>query len=163
MRSFIHGSLPAGRKTKIVRMQADVVAMVATKITAMVKRSYLEEGHVASVVDYFPVQKGDSDIRVVFDGSSCGLNKALWAPNFYLPSAGAAVMLLTFSTWMADMDFGEMFHNFPMEDRLRKCSGVEFETKEKTRMLLRWSRMFMGMKPSPYGAVRFYYWGEEVA
>ena len=50
-----------------------------------------------------------------------------------------------------------------MEDRLRKCSGVEFETKSKARKLLRWSRLFMGMKPSPYGAVRYFYWGEEVA
>ena len=124
---------------------------------------YLEEGHVTNSVDYFPVPKGEDDIRVVFDGSSCGLNKALWAPNFYLPSASLAVMLLSFSTWMSDMDFGEMFHNFPMEDRLRKCSGVEFENKRKEIKLLRWSRLFMGMRPSPYGAVRFYYWGEEVA
>jgi hypothetical protein len=32
---------------------------------------------------------------------------------------------------MADMDFGEMFHNFPMEERMRRCSGVEVEVQEK--------------------------------
>ena len=145
-------------------MKPDVVVMVANKIEGMTQKTYLEEGHVTNVVDYFPVPKGDSDIlRVVFDGSSCGLKKALWAPNFYLPSATAAGSLLSFSTWMSDMDFGEMFHNFPMEDRLRKCSGVEFETKSRQIKLLRWSRLFMGMRPSPFGAVRYYYWGEEVA
>ena len=163
MRSFVHQTLPSGRKAKRVKMNPEVLAMVANKLEGMTKRSYLEEGHVTSVVDYFPVAKGDADIRVVFDGSSCGLNSALWAPNFYLPSASAAVMLMSFSTWMSDMDFGEMFHNFPMEDRLRKCSGVEFKTETNKTKILRWSRLFMGMKPSPYGAVRYYYWGEEVA
>ena len=163
MRSFIHKGLPSGRKAKRIKMKPEVVEMVATKLEGMTKRCYLEEGHVTNVVDYFPVPKGDDDIRVVFDGSSCGLNEALWSSNFYLPAASAAVMLLSFSTWMADMDFGEMFHNFPMEERLRKCAGVEFETKNKSIRLLRWSRLFMGMRPSPFGAVRYYYWGEEVA
>ena len=102
MRSFVHQALPCGRKsTKRVKMKPEVRAMVlAEKIEGMMKRMYLEEGHVTNSVDYFPVPKGEDDIRVVFDGSSCGLNKALWAPNFYLPSASSAVMLLSFSTWM---------------------------------------------------------------
>ena len=29
--------------------------------------------------------------------------------------------------------------------------------------ILRWTRLFMGMRPSPYNAVRYYYWGEEFA
>ena len=61
------------------------------------------------------------------------------------------------------MDFGEMFHNFPNEDRLRKCSGVEVEVDGKIPKLLRWTRMYMGLRPSPYCAVRYYYWGEEFA
>ena len=90
---------------------------VAGKLEGMANRRYLEVGHVSSSLDFFAVPKGDSDIRVVFDGSSCGLNLALWASNFFLPPlASSAVMLLSFNTWMADMDFGEMFHNFPMED-----------------------------------------------
>ena len=28
---------------------------------------------------------------------------------------------------------------------------------------MRWARLFMGMKPSPYNAVRHYYWAEEFA
>ena len=66
------------------------MAMVASNIEGMATKLYVEEGHVTNVVDYFSVPKGDDDIRVVFDGSSCGLNKALWAPNFYLPSASAS-------------------------------------------------------------------------
>ncbi|KAI2504189.1 hypothetical protein MHU86_10303 [Fragilaria crotonensis] len=82
-------------------------------------------------------------------------------------SSSSAAMLLTFQTWMSDMDFGEMFHNFPMEEKLRRCSGVEVETKScggsRAVSMLRWTRLFMGMRPSPYNAVRYYYWGEEFA
>ena len=73
---------------------------------------------------------------------------------------------------MADADFGEMFHNFPMPERLRKYSGVEvgpvlpfMQTHLKGHRpghcLLRWSRQIMGMRPSPYLAVRYYFWGDE--
>ena len=58
MRSFIHKALPVGRKAKRVRMKPDVVVMVANKIEGMTQKTYLEEGHVTNVVDYFPVQRG---------------------------------------------------------------------------------------------------------
>jgi hypothetical protein len=73
---------------------------------------------------------------------------------------------------MADADFGEMFHNFPMPDRIRKYSGVDvspvvhkleasLKAEKQGTCLVRWSRLFMGMRPSPYNAVRYYYWGED--
>ena len=78
---------------------------------------------------------------------------------------------------MADVDFGEFFHNFFADERIRKHSGVNTtplgasfghlgDTRGQPAFKfegLRWSRLFMGMKPSPYNAVRFYYWGEEFA
>ncbi|KAI2495940.1 hypothetical protein MHU86_18550 [Fragilaria crotonensis] len=169
MRSYILSSLPVGRKRlKKMKLSQNVRALVEDKIEGMKRRYYLESvGHVSNSLDYFAVPKGDEDIRVVFDGTSCGLNDTLWAPNFFLPSASSAAMLLTFQTWMSDMDFGEMFHNFPMEEKLRRCSGVEVETKScggsRAVSMLRWTRLFMGMRPSPYNAVRYYYWGEEFA
>ena len=39
---------------------------------------------------------------------------------------------------------------------------VKAETGEGATKL-RWTRLFMGMRPSPYNAVRQYYWGEEFA
>jgi hypothetical protein len=154
-------------------MDSGVQLLVAGKLDGMVKRDYLEKGYVSNSVHFFAVPKGDSDIRVVFDGTSSGLNETLWAPNFFLPSAKSAAMCLTFETWMADMDFGEMFHNFHMDPRIRPCSGVELgqvasqmttvESVNSKPSLLRWTRLFMGMRPSPYNAVRHYYWGEEFA
>ncbi|KAI2498994.1 hypothetical protein MHU86_15498 [Fragilaria crotonensis] len=169
MRMYVRTPLPVNRnRMKKVTLSSEIKALVAEKIEGMGKRFYLEaSGHVSNSLNYFAVPKGETDIRVVFDGTACGLNDTLWAPNFFLPSATSAAMLLTFGTWMADMDFGEMFHNFPMEERMRKHAGVKFETKTsgggRVTKMLRWTRLFMGMRPSPYNAIRYYYWGEEFA
>ena len=180
---FVAAKLPMQRKKKAVRLAPGLQALVAAKLDVMTTRDYLETGHVSNTVHYFAVPKGDSDIRVVFDGTSSGLNETLWAPNFFLPSARSASLCMSFDTWMADMDFGEMFHNFQMDPKIRPFSGVELgpiacllpslsaEHAAKIRpkpsantvrpTKLRWTRLFMGMRPSPYLAIRHYYWGEE--
>ena len=130
-----------------------------------------------SFLHFFAVPKGDSDVRVVFDGTSCGLNDALWSPNFFLPTSRNASELLSFDSWMADADFSEFFHNFFADEKIRGYSGVDtsclspflpkFPQRHSPASLklsnLRWNRLFMGMKPSPYNAVRSYYWAEEFA
>jgi hypothetical protein len=42
----------------------------------------VERDFIRSLMDCFVVQK-DSNIRLVYNGTSCGLNDALWAPNFF--------------------------------------------------------------------------------
>ena len=42
------------------------------------------EDFIRSLFDYFGVEK-PGDIRMVYNGTSCGLNKAVWAPNFGCP------------------------------------------------------------------------------
>lgn len=164
MEIFIQSPLPRGRQPKRVHQEATQRQQVSEKIEGMLKRSYLETGFVSSTLHFFPVPKGDTDIRVVFDGTLSGLNETLWAPNFYLPTAKAAALHISYSSWMSDMDCGEMFHNFFMDKRVRKCAGLQLDNnKSKKSSYLRWSRVFMGMRPSPYIAVRHYYWAEEFA
>ena len=63
-----------------------------------------------------------------------------------------------------------------MDPRVRKHAGVEIKpiqqhlpchimesSFKKGASFVRWNRLFMGMRPSPYNAVRHYYWGEEFA
>ena len=48
------------------------------------KRGYLTlvpQNEFLNYIGYFPVPKGSSDIRVVFNGTSCGLNSLLFASN----------------------------------------------------------------------------------
>ena len=165
----VSAQLPKQRRQKPVRLNHEQRVMVAGKMDHMVRRDYLESGYVSNTVHFFAVPKGDLDIRVVFDGTSSGLNESLWAPNFFLPSARSASMCLSFQTWMADMDFGDFFHNFPMDRRIRPYSGVDLgpiaslvgsldsndlRPGATKPTVLRWTRLFMGMRPSPYLAIR---------
>ena len=76
-------------------------------------------------MDFFEVDK-DSDIRLVYNGTSCGLNDALWAPNFWLPTPATAARTLSYGYYMVDINLGEMFLNFPLHKALQRFSGVEF-------------------------------------
>jgi hypothetical protein len=74
---------------------------------------------------------------------------------------------------MVDIDLGEMFLNFPLHESLQKFSGVNFSHYSTSlrdplkspcqKDLVHWTRCWMGLKPSPFMAVRFYYWAEEFA
>jgi hypothetical protein len=74
---------------------------------------------------------------------------------------------------MVDIDLGEMFLNFPLHESLQKFSGVDFSHYTTgLRELLKtlggedWvhrTRCWMDLKPSPFVAIRFYYWAEEFA
>jgi hypothetical protein len=76
-------------------------------------------------MDFFEVDK-DSDIRLVYNGTSCGLNDALWAPNFWLLTPSTAAHTLRYVYYMVDIDLGKMVLNFPLHSVLQKFSGVDF-------------------------------------
>jgi hypothetical protein len=113
----------------------------------------------------------------VYNGASCGINEALWAPNVWLPTANSALRLLGFSYFSVDIDLGNFFLNFPFPEILRQYSRIDLmpfrELLEGLGCKLprdtgglakvRWERCWMGCKPSPYYAVRFYYWAEDFA
>jgi hypothetical protein len=115
---------------------------------------------------------------MVYNGTSCGLNSSLWAPNFWLPNANSALRLLDHHYYSVDLDLGEMFLNFPAHPSFARVSGVNLtffrnepallktapevgSVKKQDRVLFQWNRMWMGSKPCPYWAVRFYYLAEE--
>jgi hypothetical protein len=123
MEVFVRGTLPSklsrGRGTR-----KDKVPAVGKKLNKVYEREYVRVGPVESTIDYFDVEKG-SDIRVVYNGTSCGLNDALFAPSFWLPTATTASRPLMYYTWMTDGDMGEMFLNFPMDKSIRSRSGID--------------------------------------
>ena len=129
MKVFVQSSLPARsqRDVKRPRFDSNTRRMVSAKVETMVAKSYLEVGLVRTSLHYFAVPKGENDIRVVFDGTSCGLNEALWSPNFFPSTSRNAAELPSFDSWMADADFGEFFHNFfrGREDSQKHGRGSE--------------------------------------
>jgi hypothetical protein len=76
---------------------------------------------------------------------------------------------------MVDIDLGEMFLNFPLPSLLQRFSGVDLryyadaidetmsQAASKGNHRVHWTRCWMGLKPSPFMAVRFYYLAEEFA
>jgi hypothetical protein len=154
--------------------------LIAEKLQKILDRGYVvfpvDSTFIKSLMDFFDVEKG-SDIRMVYNGTSCGLNEVLWAPNFWLPYPATAARLLSYGYYMVDIDLGEMFLNFPLPDLLKRYSGVDFapyakdlsEPGEPNKSLVcgkpwvHWVRCWMGLRPSPFMAVRFYYLAEEFA
>ena len=49
--------------------------------------TFLDPSTIIILIHFFPVKKGDDDIRFVFNGSSYDLNEVLRASSFWLPSS----------------------------------------------------------------------------
>jgi hypothetical protein len=154
--------------------------MILDKIKKVLQRGYVvipdAMNYIKSLIDFFEVPK-NNDIRLVYNGTSCGLNEVLYAPNFWLPTPASAARVLGSGYYMVDIDLGEMFLNFPLPFVLQRCSGIDVSTfkqeinededltsfpdDDKSRAWANWNRCWMGLKPSPYMAIRFYYITEE--
>jgi hypothetical protein len=141
------------------------------KIGKVLNRRYVSSGFVSSLTGFFAVPKGTEDIRVVYDATKSGLNDAIWAPNFFLPTIDSVVNQASEETVFGDIDIGEMFLNYFLDSRLRARAGVDvtelapdwnIKLKEGQRWILRWERSLMGVKSSPYNCVRIYLLGEEI-
>jgi len=169
MTIFVQSTLPTQMR-RPRRPPPDKAKLIGPKVDKVRNRTYILPGDVENVTDFFDVPKGEHDIRVVYNGTASGLNEALWAPGFYLPNADAASRLLMYYSFTMDADLGEMFLNFPMDPAIRPFAGVDLSGisqhltnpgPQGRRVLERWERLFMGMKSSPYNAVRYFYWAEE--
>jgi hypothetical protein len=119
---------------------------VLDKLKVIQDRGYVGEGHVESLIWFFAVAKGLSDIRMVYDGTRSGLNAVLWAPWFPLPT-----------------DIGECFHNWMLVERVWKWCGIDLTSTlgSSERVWRRWNRCAMGLCPSPYVSVRGVLWLKE--
>jgi hypothetical protein len=154
--------------------------LLTPKFLKILNRGYvvlpLTSESIKSLVAYFYVPKA-KDIRPVYNGKECKINDALWAPNFWLPVGRSALRVLDFGYFSVDIDLGEFFLNFPFPELLRQYSGIDLTPfaelladlgfklirDEDGTYKVRWERCWMGCKPSPFFAIRFYYWAEEFA
>jgi hypothetical protein len=76
-----------------------------------------------SLTAFFEVEKGDDDIRLVYDGLVSGLNMSIWVPRFFLPTIWTHLCAVDEDTFMADVDIGEMFLNFVLHRQLQVLAG----------------------------------------
>lgn len=95
------------------------------KLEKVRRLGYIVTGVVKSLTSYFAVPKGESDIRMVYDGTKSGLNGSIWAPWFALPTIETHLRFVGPDSFMGDMDIGDMFHNFMLHEDLRQVAGID--------------------------------------
>lgn len=78
-----------------------------------------------SLISFFAVPKGEEDIRMVYNATKCGLNEVIWSPNFFLPTVATVVQSATPDTFFGDIDLGEMFLNYFLDEDLKSSTGVD--------------------------------------
>ena len=155
------------KNTKRQRMPRDlgIFELMVEKIVKVQRRNYIGKwGNIVNLSHYFPVPKGENDIRMVYDLTASGLNAALWAPRFWMPTMTNVVDCAVHTSWFGDVDAGEMFLNFPLDLRMRKYCGVDISwmRKDGSQLWECWHRMAMGMKPSPWVTIRLLSWMMEI-
>ena len=122
---FAVGTMPVfKRKQGKAKCEEDRLKMKA-KVDKVWKRKYIECGTVLSLTHMLYVPKGKQDIRMVYNGTSCGLNDVLWAPHFGLPIVQHTLRSLLTGYHQCDMDVGEIFLNYWLNPELRPYAGVD--------------------------------------
>ena len=139
------------------------------KLRKVREREYIKPGLVKSLTGFFAVPKAGSDIRIVYDATQCGLNDALWSPNFFMPTVDSILRNASSTTWFGDIDLGEMFLNYTLDLKLQPYAGIDVTELDKTvtglgrpRVFERWTRTLMGFSPSPYICTQSFAWSEEI-
>ena len=115
---------------------------------------------------------------MVYDATKCGLNAALWTPNFFLLTIDSILGNADDETWFGGVDLGEMFLNYWLDKELRPYAGVDvtllgervvladgsvqFKDSESNKKLWeRWERTLMGFQSSPYLCTQAFGWSED--
>jgi hypothetical protein len=98
---------------------------VVEKLLVARDKGHISMGTVKLLIFFFDVPKGVNDIRMVYDGTKSGLNAALWAPWFPLPTVDSLLQSVGPGTYMSDNDVGEMFLNFVLHASIQEQCGVD--------------------------------------
>jgi hypothetical protein len=162
IRLWCHGPLPQWKVPQRNEPDPQLRERMRLKLLKVRLLRYILPGFVTALTSYFAVPKGESNIRMVYDGTKKGLNACLWAPWFPLPTIEMHLQSVIPGTYMGDIDIGDMFLNFMLHSSIRPAAGVdltpffpeELTDSDQRYLWEMWGRCAMGFKPSPYQAVQ---------
>ncbi|KAL7576485.1 hypothetical protein ACA910_017989 [Epithemia clementina (nom. ined.)] len=80
--------------------------LIREKIDDVQAKRYVVPKLCLATMNYFSVPKGDSDVRMVYNGTKSGLNESLYAPWFPLPDSEGLTRTLESNYWCVDNDYG---------------------------------------------------------
>ncbi len=113
------------------------------------------------------MDKGETDIRMVYNSTSCGLNAYLYAPHYGLLTVKHMLRSLREGYYQCDLDVGKQFLNYKLHRHLQLLSGVDVR---KVRSIdpsdalweatqpgnwERWEQNWMGLRDSPYRSLQW--------
>ena len=111
------------------------------------------------------MSKDKTDIRMIYDASSSGLNDAVWVPWFQISTVKTYLRGVESESYVVDMDIGEFSSNFMLEDKLQPYARVDIspffpnEGFRGTKFVREvWTRLVMDFKASFYLTTRFLIW-----
>ena len=155
---------PANQSRQPEYEDGETMELVKGKLMKVLNKGYIVRANAKEITAFmfmFHVPKGESDVRIVYDGSRSGLNETIYAPWFALPTVNSMARGLIAGDWLADNDYGEQFLNFPLHPELRQYCGVDLtqllpgELTEPNGMVVgAWARSAMGLSSSPHNAVQ---------
>jgi hypothetical protein len=93
--------------------------LMRAKVVKVRKLDYISSGEVVSGTHFFSVDKGETDIRMIYNGTSCGLNDILYAPHFGLPTIRETLRAILPGFHQCDLDVQDQFLNFILRTRHR--------------------------------------------
>ena len=74
------------------------------------------------------IEKGKNsvdEVKTLYDATKSGLNVAMFAPWFSMPTVDTLLRTTVASSYMTDCDVGEPFPNFMLEPSVRLHGGVD--------------------------------------
>jgi len=166
---WLKSAIPKWLVPQQVERVVQVWEAMKKKLDKVRRLGYIGPGKVESLTSFFSVPKGENDIRMVYDGTKSGLNDAMWAPWFALPTVESHLWFVTRDSYLGNMDIGDMFHNFVLHEKVQELAGIDLTTfypselSQGVRTLWeRWRRCAMGLRSSPYNTIQGVLFGEEV-
>ncbi len=122
---FVTGPFPVFLKPQKRHQDPAKHELMRSKVVQVWKRGYIPPGKVIGGTHYFCMDKGLDDIRMVYNGTSCGLNEVLWATRFGPPTIKQMLHALLLGYFQCDLDVGEQFLNYPLHTNLREFLGMD--------------------------------------
>jgi hypothetical protein len=117
---WYRGTAPGNFLSQRKEKDPKVRKSMGAKLMKVFSRRYFIYGMILSLTSFFAVPKGYTYIRLVYNGTSLGLNAHIWAPWFALPTICALPRALELDTFMANSDIGEMFLKFHVGRKMRE-------------------------------------------
>ncbi len=99
--------------------------LMRAKVVKVRKLDYTRPGEVISGTNFLSVDKGETDIWMVYNGTSCGLNDILYAPHFGLPTVRETLRSILPGFHQCDLNVQDQFLNFILHKHMREYSGVD--------------------------------------